>query len=90
MNVLFSFIARHKKVCLSDVTIFLQPPMYYACPSNPALFFHPLTAKLLLSRVKPCRRHRFDGEMIAQMNLFRVPMIDHRQQFGGEMIALLN
>ena len=48
MNVLFSFIARHKKVCLSDVTIFLQPPMYYACPSNPALFFHPLTAKLLL------------------------------------------
>ena len=28
MNVLFSFIARHKKVCLSDVTIFLQPPMH--------------------------------------------------------------
>ena len=24
------------------------------------------------------------------MNLFRVPMIDHRQQFGGEMIALMN
>ena len=45
--------------------------------------------KALYSRVKPCCRHRFDGEMIAQMNLFRVPMIDHRQQFGGEMIALL-
>ena len=43
----------------------------------------------LNSRVKLCCRHRFDGEMIAHLNLFRVPMIDHRQQFGGEMIALL-
>ena len=41
------------------------------------------------SRVKPCRRHRFDGEMIAQMNLFRGEMIDHRKRFDGEMIALL-
>ena len=59
MNVLFSFIARHKKVCLSDVTIFLQPPMYYACPSNPALFFHPLTAKLLLWTHGPNSIHMY-------------------------------
>ena len=43
MNVLFSFIARHKKVCLSDVTIFLQPPMhalvtrpYFSTPLQPS------------------------------------------------------
>ena len=44
---------------------------------------------IINSRGKPCRRHRFGVPMIAQMNLFRVPMIDHRKQFGGEMIALL-
>ena len=33
--------------------------------------------------------NRFDGEMIAHLNLFRVPMIDHRKRFDGEMIALL-
>ena len=33
--------------------------------------------------------NRFDGEMIAHLNLFRVPMIDQRKRFDGEMIALL-
>ena len=52
------------------------------------------------SRWKLFRRHRFGGQMIAQMNLFRGQMIDHRKrfddqmidhrkQFGGEMIALM-
>ena len=50
----------------------------------------PLLPIFRSSRGKPCHRHRFDGEMIAQMNLFRGEMIDHRKRFDGEMIALLN
>ena len=34
----------------------------------------------MISRGKPCCRHRFDGEMIAQMNLFRGQMIDQRNK----------
>ena len=41
---------------------------------------------VIYSRGKPCRRHRFGVQMIAQMNLFRVPMIDHRKRFDGQMI----
>ena len=41
------------------------------------------------SRGKLCCRHRFGGQMIAQMNLFRGQMIDHRKRFDGEMIALM-
>ena len=33
--------------------------------------------------------NRFDGEMIAHLNLFRVPMIDHRKRFDIQMIALM-
>ena len=43
----------------------------------------------MISRGKPCCRHRFGGQMIAQMNLFRGQMIDHRKRFDGQMIALM-
>ena len=42
------------------------------------------------SRGKPCCRHRFGVQMIAQMNLFRVPMIDHLTAKLFPMIAQMN
>ena len=48
-----------------------------------------MTRITINSRGKLCCRHRFGVPMIAHLNLFRVPMIDHRKRFGGEMIALL-
>ena len=43
----------------------------------------PVEPNPIFSRGKPCCRHRFDGEMIAQMNLFRGQMIDHRKWLAG-------